>query len=426
MSHLCPGAHDLSRMFQGEVDAPVPPSLASCATCHARWQGLVRTVRIVRALPVDLPSPARRDEVRAELLARASASPSPPLRRPLARLALPAVAGLVAAAALVRMATHPATVRSPVTVHDRQAARYEIATGPPDETLRLHDGTIGVEVAPLQSRERFRVLVGEDEVEVRGTSFEVTAAADRLMAVSVTRGHVEVRPRQGVAALLGAGQSWAPAPPEPPPPVSRPAAPPPPGSERHRPPRAPLSSNVPPLAARVHVGTRQAGAEELAYDDAWDAMRAGDFRRAAEGFGRVVALAPAGGLADEAAFWRAVAMARDGAPARAIGAFKQMLAGYPASPRRGEAAVILGWLLADAHQSSEAAALFRSAVNDPSEVVRTSARRGLEPPPPAPAGGGVPQTAKVVPSGGHQHPAGGTAPQRGLTTRMRLCCESVR
>ena len=390
MSHVCPSEGELSRMFHGGVDAPVPAALASCEACRARWQGIARAVRIARALPVDLPSPARREEVRAELLARASASRWAPAERPLARVALPAVAAvvLVGALVLVRTAARPRPTRSHVTVHGQHAHRYEAATAPPDETLRLHDGTIGLDVEPLRPHESFRVLVGDDEVEVRGTSFEVTAASDRLVAVSVSRGHVDVRPRRGAAALLGPGQSWTAAPLEPIAAPAKPAIAPAPETEGHRPARASLAQAPLPLGTRLHPSAKQMAAEESEYDDAWDAMRASDFRRAAAGFGRVVALAPAGALADEAAFWRAVAMARDGSPARAIVAFKQMLAGYPASPRRGEAAVILGWLLADAHQLDEATALFRSVENDPSEVVRASARRGLAHPP-APAGGGV-------------------------------------
>ena len=387
MTHLCPSDHELSRMFQGDVEAPLPASAASCETCRARWYGLVRVVRISRALPVELPSAGRREEVRAELLARANASQWPPAHRWRPLVVLPAAAAvvLVGAVVLLRMAARPGPARSHVSVHGQRAARYEVATAPPDETLRLHDGTIALDVEPLGPHERFRVLMGDDEIEVRGTSFEVTAASDRLVAVSVSRGHVDVRPRRGVAALLGPGQSWGPAPLELRAPSARPPEP-----ERRQPARLALahgeSLNAPgPGGARPRPFARPAGTEERVYDDAWDAMRARNFRRAAVGFGRVVALAPTGALADEAAFWRAVALARDGSPAPAIVAFKQMLAGYPASPRRGEAAVILGWLLADAHQVEEAAALFRSAENDPSEVVRASARRGLAHPPPAPA-----------------------------------------
>jgi hypothetical protein len=60
----------------------------------------------------------------------------------------------------------------------------------------------------------------------------------------------------------------------------------------------------------------------------------------------------------DAAFWTAVALARGGRSADAIAAFRNMLGGYPNSPRAGEASAMLGWLLVDAHQLDEAAKRF--------------------------------------------------------------------
>jgi len=127
-------------------------------------------------------------------------------------------------------------------------------------------------------------------------------------------------------------------------------------------------------------GSRAASArsaEETAYNDAWDAMRASDFDRAAAGFAHARALAPAGALADESAFWRAVALARATSSAGAAAAFRDMLRAYPASPRRGQASAMLGWLLVEGRQLEEAAVRFRAAVADPDEAVRASASQGL-------------------------------------------------
>src|SRR5207302_1565888 len=59
---------------------------------------------------------------------------------------------------------------------------------PPDEIVRLSQGTLTVEVSPLGAGERFRVITSDAEVEVRGTAFDVVAAADRLTAVRVHHG----------------------------------------------------------------------------------------------------------------------------------------------------------------------------------------------------------------------------------------------
>jgi TolA-binding protein len=137
---------------------------------------------------------------------------------------------------------------------------------------------------------------------------------------------------------------------------------------------APAPANAPDDLARHPARS----AQEVLYDDAWDAMRASDFAKAAAGFASVVAVAPAGPLADEGAFWRAVALARAGSRPEAIATFRSMLGAYPASPRRGEASAMLGWLLVDARQLDEAGARFRVAADDPSGAVRRSAREGLD------------------------------------------------
>src|SRR6185369_12386757 len=71
-------------------------------------------------------------------------------------------------------------------VHADGNAIYELATAQPDERVRLHDGELSVEVMPLLEPERFRVITGDAEVEVKGTSFVVVARADRLVNVRVT------------------------------------------------------------------------------------------------------------------------------------------------------------------------------------------------------------------------------------------------
>jgi TolA-binding protein len=119
-------------------------------------------------------------------------------------------------------------------------------------------------------------------------------------------------------------------------------------------------------------------AEELAYDEAWQALRANNFGRAASGFSRVLLLAPDSALVEDAGFWRAVALARGKRSAEAVPAFRDFLETYPRSPRAGEAAAMLGWILIDARAYDEAAERFRAAVRDASPAVRSSAQAGLD------------------------------------------------
>ncbi|HEX2689504.1 MAG TPA: FecR domain-containing protein [Kofleriaceae bacterium] len=301
----------------------------------------------------------------------------------------------------------------------------------PDEVVQLADGVIDVEVEPLHPGERFRVIVGGAEIEVRGTVFTVTAREDHLVGVTVTRGRVEVRPPRGALAVLGAGQSWPAAPeamasamaeaavtgapvvaPSPSPAssvVSLPAsgtgpssAPPPraaalvPPSPKHPPATPPRRAA---MLASPHAGERgrPTGSEpssapppakspadtvrppeELLYDQAWEALRANNFAKAASGFARVLLLAPDSPLVEDASFWHAVALARGKRSAEARSACRDFLDAYARSSRAGEANAMLGWILIDARLYDEAARRFREAAGDPSAAVRGSAQAGLD------------------------------------------------
>ncbi|MGH9884668.1 MAG: tetratricopeptide repeat protein [bacterium] len=117
---------------------------------------------------------------------------------------------------------------------------------------------------------------------------------------------------------------------------------------------------------------------EQSYDQAWGALRAGDFHRASGGFARVLLLAPDGPLVEDASFWRAVALARGQRAAEARSAFRDFLDSFGASHHAGEASAMLGWLLIDARAFDEAAQRFTTAAADANPAVRRSARAGLD------------------------------------------------
>ena len=79
-----------------------------------------------------------------------------------------------------------------------------------DEVVRLSNGSVSVAVKKLRPFERFRVITGDAEVEVRGTAFSVIVERDKLVGVAVDSGLVEVRPWQQGPILLAAGERWAP------------------------------------------------------------------------------------------------------------------------------------------------------------------------------------------------------------------------
>jgi len=381
----CPSEIELTRVHQLGDDS-LAGHLAECARCREAWEGVERAILLARELPVDMPPLAHREEMRTALLA----TPEPPRRRAQWTVRSAWIGAIAAAAAVaIWIGRSPETSRVElprvsIDLRTPSAARPTFvglaihATGADyttvsRELVRLRDGTIALDVEPLRPGERFRVVVGDGEVEVRGTSFEVIAASDHLIAVRVMRGRVEVRPVGAATMILEPGQSWhVQVAVVTPPPVVVPApAPVPPAPPRvtPRPPPRVVAPEPPPV---------RHSPEEVAYNDAWDAMRANDFRTAATGFARVHALSPAGTLADDAAFWQSVALARGGRAAEAIVAFREMIDGYPVSPRVGEASAMLGWLLVDAHQLDEAARRFEAAAGDHSDTVRDSARRGLD------------------------------------------------
>jgi TolA-binding protein len=373
----CPSEVELSRSLDRGPGAELARHLSGCQGCQSTWVGLNAAIDLARELPTNVPDRQRRDEVRTALLARAAF----PFRGAASRLTWGVGVAVLASTVIVALwltRTRPASdlAGSRVVVRPGPGARFAIVSPPPWETIHLWDGSIDLEVQPLGPRERVRVEVGDGEVEVRGTRFQVVARADRLVGVDVTRGRVEVRPKGASVAVLGTGQGWrttADVPPSvesPQPDVDRLA------QEPRRDVETKSRRMAPGARAAVERALRPTRQEAL-YDDAWDALRARKFKDAAAGFARILAESPSCPLADEAGFWRATSLARGGESLEAITAFRGFLATYRTSPRRGEASAILGWLLVDAHRPDEAARLFRTASADAHETVRASAREGL-------------------------------------------------
>jgi TolA-binding protein len=105
-------------------------------------------------------------------------------------------------------------------------------------------------------------------------------------------------------------------------------------------------------------------------------LRRGEAARAAAAFDEVARAAGEGGVAEDASYWRAVALVRagDGQARAALAAFIER---FPASPRVGEASVILGWSLLRAGELEPARAAFARGAGDPADRVRAGARDGL-------------------------------------------------
>lgn len=415
-------------------DEELDPHLADCAVCRATRDEFIHAITIARELPIDMPSSHERAQMRTSLIVRnahdrarrpveatpartgsgrwiangtkptgetpargevavrrsdrwlANGTTPPPIaQRAPRRFAPIAIATTTIAIAVAAMLIPDAPNETTSVTHSRGTVRPEVgarftSTTAPDEIVRLEQGLITVDVAPLHPGERFRVVVGDAEIEVRGTSFTVSAERDRLLAVTVHHGLVDVRPRGRPIVSLGAGDQWRHAP------LPERAAATPLEPKLADPPRRQLvtRANPSPSPTRVVPGADVPSApkperapEELAYEDGWTAMRAGNFARAAAAFARVFLIAPDGSLAEDAAFWRAVALARGGRAGEATNAFRDFVVAHPRAKRFGEASAMLGWLLVDARAYAEAEQRFRAALSDPTPMVQTSAREGL-------------------------------------------------
>jgi TolA-binding protein len=393
----CPNEPVLARAISEGEDPDLAAHLAACASCRDSWNGMANAIELARRVVVRMPQADRREEMRTAILAKSALrSPAAPAQR--SRSVRWWFAGAVlaaAAAAVVVLATHPheaaAIAHGHGTVHGHDGARYAVSSSIPDEIVTLYEGVIDVEVTPLRAGERFRVITADTEVEVRGTAFEVTAHQGHVTGVSVRHGLVEVRPLGGAIAMVGTGQSWtapdlrtasATPPVEPAPPpravpsveIAPPTAPAPPrAASRPRSAPAAITERVEPAPAPL---APPRAPQAIAYDEAWAAMRSGDFAKASTTFARAGILDPDGALAEDASYWYPVALARAKRP-EAVTAFREFLDRYPRSTHAREASAMLGWLLVDANQRDEAERRFRAAADDPNPEVSGSARAGL-------------------------------------------------
>ena len=212
-----------------ELSASQRAHVEGCAACTREieaLEGLILTAREVDAERVD---EARSEQLRARLLDAARRTSSPRAsRRPFVVAAVAVAAAVVIAVvaggrigatpSATAPSVPPSTEIAPMaqsthgTVRASAGAHFTQLSDRPDEMVRLVDGAITVSVTPLEAGERFRVIVGDAEVEVRGTAFEIAASDDHLVSVEVLHGIVEVRALGAEPAVLHAGERWSRAP----------------------------------------------------------------------------------------------------------------------------------------------------------------------------------------------------------------------
>lgn len=329
----------------GEKDArSFERHLRGCDACRAEWGRDEPLRELARALPDDAPTELELRRLRARVLRDAATGVTPPvasrqLRKASASLVLVAT---LAAGAWALFARHapplpaeaslvsapPATTPPQETpsaqaaealagaVVPTDAARWSQSRAQGVERVVLEDGVVRLHVRPQVAGERFVVIVPDGELEVRGTTFEVSVRQRATTRVHVDEGVVEVRLRGRDTRRLEAGQTWSPEALAVTPPPARPARP---------------STTASALAT-------DGGSE---YATAIALLRDGRNDEAAAAFHALVVSQPGGAHAEDASFLEAVALARAGRGDAAALAAEHHLAAFPASFHQKEAAILV-------------------------------------------------------------------------------------
>ena len=388
-----PSPIELSRAVGEGPSRRLVAHLQRCTTCAetlAEWRHMDS---LARELPSLQTSDDRRERVLAAVLREERASVVP-VRK--ARggntwlwgsLAGAGVAALLLVVGGSLFTSPPApppieVAQGPVyrgSIRAHAGARFTRESAAPDEVVRLHEGTISVDVEALRPGERFRVIAGDGEVEVHGTAFDVTAMGEKLAKVLVDHGVVEVRAGSRQAVVLIDGQSWEAM-------DDREVEEPPADAEAASPKRRPVAQQpdvqapepiADPAPATDAAPPPRHPMAEL-FDRGWKQLREGRPQEAAQTFGEALERYPADPLAEDASFWRGVALVRAQAPQEALGALTAFLNAYPRSSRIGETSALLGWILLGKGDIDGAEARFRVAEADRVPSVRASAQKGLE------------------------------------------------
>ena len=370
----CPSDATMDRCFSEGADPSFLAHLSNCARCGSEWEAMSQLRRRARELPQHQPRDLA--AARARLL-HAARTQGRPARSKRWLLVASAAVILVAVGLSVAWSTpepsNHGIVRAPTpaptsqpnyraSIEGDERARFVRISAQPDEVVRLYEGTITLDVEHLAAGERFRVLTEDAEVEVHGTVFTVEAHADAIDAVHVTEGRVEVRRQTEVPVFLGAGERWR----RPEPPVVT-------VSRAETPRRASPREDAREESAAQLPWVHDHDSAETAFQEGWSALRRGDPTEAARRFETISNHE----LAEEAAYWRAVALKRSGQRDDAITAFESFLREHPESRRRGEAAVALGLLERERGDEASAQRHLRSALEDPDSRVRLEAERSL-------------------------------------------------
>jgi hypothetical protein len=171
------------------------------------------------------------------------------------------------------------------------------------ERVRLEAGSLSIHVRPQLPGERFVVVLPDGDLEVRGTTFDVTVKGDKTAEIHVAEGVVELRIDGYPVRRLEAGGAW------------------------------------PASATPSKAPGRDDGAAD--YASALRSLGAGDNQGASTALRAFVAAHRDAPQIEDATFLEAVALARAGRIDAAGAAAEEHLARFPSSFHRKEALVLI-------------------------------------------------------------------------------------
>ena len=376
MSARCSRADEVDAALDRRLsDAAARDALAHaarCPDCDALRRARPQVRALLEALPDGAPDELSARRLRARLVSAALHREVP--RRPrwafaaiAAAAALALVVGLRAARAPAGDALRPGESRLGVAgaLRPSPGAVWSLRDERGDTRVLLDDGAVTLRVRKRRAGERFRVVLRDAEVEVRGTRFEVTARGGRLRAVRVEEGLVAVRRRGDAEFLLAAGSRFV-APEDAPLPAPRRAPPvtPPTGVADVALRRAPPPPPAPDPGREFRAGA-------LAH------VR-GDHATAAAALGRFLATsAPNDPRREDARYVRVIALRAAGLEAEAAAEAWRYLRDFPAGLRCAETA---SWLARSLAARGDCEGAARAALRVPdgaSEVTRSAVARAL-------------------------------------------------
>jgi TolA-binding protein len=327
----CPRFVEIGRSASPEDVPALRLHLDECVYCQSQWAATKRLIEAARQLPIKAPEAGRRQRARNALLIAATDFNRRRVSPRWLQAAVYAAVILCAAGVLAAVGT--------VAIPWLQKQRGAAPAAADRDRGRLHAK------ASLQPPAKTETIPAPE----CGPSSATAAPPSEPVAVVSAEPQAPQTPIMGKAAGRQAS------------------------TRRLRGALASVSHAVPSPKS-----THLPSPAELAFSEGCQALRSADYPRAATAMRRALEAGPTSAVAEDARYWEAVALARQGSVAKARLAMEEFVRLLPGSPRAGEVSAMLGWLLLESREWSAAEQRFRAAENDRAPAVRESARKGLE------------------------------------------------